>query len=85
MTEDKRGVSNGPAEGTNPSEMAPQEDGTKVPLTNDDCAEVSNKFKVIGIILEVVQWEGWSNERSGKTVNVLRRDHEGKDELGKYL
>lgn len=40
MTEDKRGVSNGPAEGTNPSEMAPQEDGTKVPLTNDECAEV---------------------------------------------
>jgi len=32
MTEDKKGVSNGPAS----SEMAPQEDGTKVPLTNDD-------------------------------------------------
>ncbi|KAK4312604.1 hypothetical protein Pmani_015992 [Petrolisthes manimaculis] len=37
MTEEKRGVSNGPA---NTSEMAPQEDGTKVPLTNDECAEV---------------------------------------------
>jgi len=32
MTEDGKGVSNGPAS----SEMAPQEDGTKVPLTNDD-------------------------------------------------
>lgn len=32
MTEEKEGVTNGPAN----NEMAPQEDGTKVPLTNDD-------------------------------------------------
>lgn len=34
MTEDKNGVKNGEAN----TEMAPQEDGTKVPLTDNECA-----------------------------------------------
>lgn len=36
MTEDKNGVKNGEAN----TEMAPQEDGTKVPLTDNECPEV---------------------------------------------
>ena len=42
MTEEKNTVKNGEAT----TEMAPQEDGTKVPLTNDAGPEVGTVFSI---------------------------------------